>query len=126
MAGYRGPQPQRIAAQQASDVYRYGGYPVTWRDYVGTAAAPNEAAGLGKRPLYAEHTITALFGPIEQPETQTMAGVFAAASILMTTRERVQRQDQIVWRGITYSVDADPAPDPLTSAWNTVINRRKI
>lgn len=122
---YRGPDNGRMQAQQGADIFRYGGYAVTWRRVAGTAAALSNAAGLGAKPLYAEQTITALFGPVAQPEGQTPAGMFAASEFAMTTREAVGRTDEIVWAGVLYRVDSVPVQEPLTSAWNCVITRGK-
>jgi hypothetical protein len=122
---YRGPNNSRIAAQVNADPYRFGGYPATWKHYISASAGASQAAGLGQKPQYTQTTITALFGPLDQPETQGPAGMFAEAQILMTTREKMNRLDEIVWNGVQYRIDSVPTQDPLTSAFYSVINRSK-
>lgn len=119
---YRGPNPDRIRNQQVGDILRYAGHTVTWQQYV-SASAGVSVAGFGSTPSYREQRITALFGPVRQPEVQTPAGMMALGELACTTRERLGRQDRLVWNGVTYRVESDPAPAPMTNAYYCVIKR---
>lgn len=118
---YRGPDARRIAGQEA-DIFRRAGYTATWRQFV-SATSGVPAAGLGGSSYYREQTITALFGAGRQPERQVPGGMIAAAELLVTTRERLGRRDELVWRGETYRVDGDPVPAPVTNQWISPVKR---
>lgn len=117
---YRGPNPERMSAQ-AGDVFQHAGQVVTWRRFV-SANSGIPGVGLGGENFYAERTITALFADANQLESQTPAGLIAAGELVMTTREKIGRSDELVWRGIEYRVDSDPMPARF-DGWTTVIRR---
>lgn len=121
---YRAPNSARIAAQQLGTHFQHAGHTATWKQYI-SASAGVAAAGMGSAPRYREQTITALFGAINQPEQSTPAGLFAAADIYAVTRERVGRSDELVWRGVPYRVESDPAPGRLAGTWISTLKRSK-
>lgn len=118
---YRGPDATRLAREQGVH-FDHAGQPVTWRQYVGTAAGV-PVAGRGAVPRYRESTITALFSVVVAPESPTPAGAFAQAQLTCATRERLGRSDELVWRGVVYRVESDPAPVPITRTWTCVVKR---
>mgnify|MGYP007083421584 CR=1 FL=1 len=123
---YRAPNSARIAAQQLGTHFQHAGHTATWKQYI-SASAGIAAAGMGSAPRYREQTITALFGSghAHAPEQPTPAGLFAAAEIYAVTRERVGRSDELVWRGIPYRVESDPAPGRLAGTWISTLKRSK-
>lgn len=121
---YRAPNSARIAAQQLATHFQHAGHTATWKHYI-SASAGVAAAGMGSAPRYREQTITALFGTVNQPEQPTPAGLFAAADIYAVTRERVGRSDELVWRGVPYRVESDPAPGRLAGTWISTLKRSK-
>lgn len=121
---YRGPNKTR-QRNQVRDLFQYGGYTATWRQYVSSSAG-NADAGLGDRDYYREQTITALLGlGNKRPamERQTNAGMLASDQITATTREQLGRRDELVWRGNTYRVESDPVPSTIGPHWVTEIKR---
>lgn len=118
---YSGPHPERIQAQRET-LFQQGSYTATWRHWV-SATSGNPQIGLDGQDFYRETTISALFGRVDPKERQTPAGMIAAAQISATTKERLERQDQLVWRGITYSIDSDAMPARFIEGWITVLNR---
>lgn len=122
---YRGPQPGRIMAGQREDIFRHAGQTATWMQYI-SASADNPALGLGDAPQYREQLITALLGKVENGEMQTPAGMIAAGQILCVTRERIDRDDALVWRGETYRVESDPAPGRIAQTWITILQRGSV
>ena len=121
---YRGPDPARIQAQQSQNQFAFAGETVVWKTYV-SASAGTPAAGIGASAAYAYRTITALFGPVTQPEVQTPAGMFAAGMFACTTREKLGRNDELVWKSSGYRIDSDPTYSRLSSAWTCIVKRGK-
>lgn len=119
---YHGPNARRIAAQQVDTIFQHAGQAVTWRQYI-SASAGVSVAGFGSTPSYREQTITALFGPVHQPETQTPVGMMAVGELACTTRERLARQDTLVWNGVQYRIDSDPVAARITDAFYCVVKR---
>lgn len=113
--------PARIAHARDS-VFRLAGETVVWRQYI-SASAANPAAGLGDAPIYREQTITALLGKVTQPEAQTPAGLLTSGDVYAVTRERLTARDELVWRGITFRVESDPAPARLAGTWTAILRR---
>lgn len=121
---YRGPDARRIQTQQNDAPFAFAGQVVTWRAYV-SASAGVSVAGFGSVPSYAQRTITALFGPINQPEMQTPAGMVAAGMMACTTREKLGRNDELAWQGTGWRVDSDPAPARIAGTWYCTVKRGK-
>lgn len=120
---YRGVQAGRVAMNLV-DVLRQAGQTATWRQFV-SASDGIAYAGLGDVRHYREQIITALFyqNYQRQPERQTPAGMVAEGAFAVTTRERLGRNDELVWRGVTYRVESDPTPGALAGAWMTTVKR---
>jgi len=120
---YRGVQSERIQRQLA-DVVRQAGHAVTWRQWV---SASNDFAdlGMGATQHYREQTITALFYQSYQAqgEYQTRGGMIAAGDFAVSTREQLGRQDELVWRGITYRIEGDPQPSHVAGMWMVALSR---
>lgn len=118
---YRNPDPARMEVQK-DRAFTYAGQSATWRRWVSaTPAVP--AAGIAARDYFAERPITALFGQLEQVETQTPAGMIIATMVQCTTVEPLGRQDELIWRGITYEVDSDAMQARMGGGWITVLKR---
>jgi hypothetical protein len=119
---YRGPNNQRIGNQQTDAIFRHAGQVATWRQYI-SASAGVPAAGFGDAPQYREQTVTALFGDVKSPEMPYAAGMIAAADIYAVMRERPARQDELLWRGVSYRVESDPAPARLAGTYTMILKR---
>lgn len=123
MPGFRGPDQRRIAGQMADHHYAHMSTPVTWRQYV-SATGGVAVAGIGATGYYREQTISALLRPLPVPgETQTPAGMIAAAQFQVTTREALGRRDELVWANTRYRVEGPAAGVTLTSGYANVIVR---
>lgn len=122
MSPYRTPDAARIQRQQSDAQFAYAGEAVVWKTYT-SASAGIPAAGIGNSAIYVQRTITALFGPISQPEEQTPAGMFAAGMWACTTREKLGRSDELVWRGSSLKVDSDPTPARIAGTWMCTVKR---
>jgi len=121
---YRGNIPARRVNQMAQ-VYAQAGYTATWRRYA-SASAGNPDAGMGDAQYYSESIITALFGMNRTPdlrERQQAVGLLVAADIYAVTREPLGRQDELIWRGVTYRVESDPVPGQMVTGWVTQLKR---
>ncbi len=124
---YRGPQPGRIRQQVDSDIFRHAGQTATWRQYV-SASAGVSVAGFGGSAYYREQRITGVFGDNQTPrfaEKQGAGGMIAAGEMMAVTREKLGKQDELTWRGVTYRVESDPTPSRLDGAWVTILKRGK-
>ena len=125
MSMYSRPDKRRLN-QNAERIYQYAGVTATWRQYVSASAGIPEA-GIGDGQYYRLQTITGQFGTmIGLPrigESNGAAGQIAAGLFQMTTRERIGRQDEIVYNANLYRVESDPVPAPLAGWWVTQIKR---
>ena len=127
MSNYRGPQPQRQARQQAEQIYKFAGETGTWRKFV-SATTGNPVIGLGSAVYYQERPITAhLYGQpgmaLNLPENATMAGMLAVGQFLASTTEPLGRQDELIWRGVTYRVDGDTVPNHIAGTHTVIVKR---
>jgi len=121
---YRGPNPARMQTQVA-DILRQVGQTAVWRQYA-SASDGVDAVGLGETRHYREQTITALFYQgytTNVRERQTPAGLLAAGEFAASTRERLARDDELIWRGVTYRVESDPMPGRVAGLWVAVLAR---
>lgn len=122
------PDPKRLNAN-AERIYLNAGNTATWQQFV-SAVDGNPVAGLGSAVYYREQTLTAHFGmgmaggglPTLM-ENIAAPGQIAAGMVPMTSREKIGRQDQIVWRGTTYRVESDPIPAHIVGWWITMLKR---
>ena len=125
MSQFSRPDRNRINVQ-AEQIFQYAGNTATLRTYVSASAGVPEA-GLGDAAYYAQRTITAQFGsninPPRNMENVAAAGLIAAGMFQMVSRERVGRQDEIIWQGSTYRADSDPVPSVLPGWWVTILKR---
>lgn len=119
---YRNPDQRRIL-NQSQTIFQYAGQTATWRQYI-SASAGVSVAGFGVTPFYAERTITALFAPLPRaPEMQQPAGMIVSDEFQVTTKEHLQRQDELRWRGERYRVDSDPSPATLPGTYVFTVKR---
>lgn len=119
---YRNPDRTRIG-QQSDTIFQHAGQTATWRAYV-SASAGVGVAGMGSTPYYREQAITALFAPLPaNPEMQTPAGMLVADQFQVTTREPMDRRDQLRWRGSTYRIESDPTPATINGFWVSLVKR---
>lgn len=120
---YRNPNQPRIQTQAAT-VFQYAGQTATWRQYVSASTGIMSVMGGGVVVSYREQAITALFAPLPpNPEMQSPAGMIAADQFQVTTRERIGRQDELVWRGSTYRLESDPSPATLPGYFVALVKR---
>ncbi|HLU09912.1 MAG TPA: hypothetical protein VK003_09620 [Oceanobacillus sp.] len=120
---YRGFNPTR-ALNQTRDIFQGAGQTATLKIFV-SAWTGNAALGLGGGSGYQSRVITALFkdAALIQAENPSVGGLVASNMVQMTTKERVTRSDQIVWRGIVHRLDSDPVKEPIFGAWVSLIKR---
>lgn len=125
MSMYSRPNQKRMG-QQAERIYQYAGVTATWRQYVSASAGIPEA-GIGDGQYYRTQTITGQFGVMLSPpkigEGNGAAGQIAAGLFQMVSRERIGRQDEIIYNSAYYRVESDPVPAPLAGWWVTQIKR---
>jgi hypothetical protein len=121
---YSRPNQKRIG-QQSDPIFKYAGVTATWRQYVSASGAVPEA-GIGDTQYYRQSTITGHFGFQFLPrfmENVAAPGLIAAGVVQMSTRERIGRQDEIIYNSGTYRVESDPVPAALPGWWVTQIKR---
>lgn len=115
MAGYRGPDAQRIRAQ-TTNIFQYAGQTALWQHFV-SASGGTPAAGLTNTLYFRETIITALLSNLQQPEGATPAGMLAASRFSVITQERLERDDRLVWNGVDLRIDSDPVTSRITNLW---------
>lgn len=121
---YRGPQSRR-QARQSQQALQYAGVTATWRQFV-SAAGGNEDVGLEDTEYWREQIVTASLGDIDiarLPEHQTPAGLIAKGDLYCVTREKFNREDELVWRGDTYRVESDPVRATINQGWVSLLKR---
>lgn len=119
---YRGPNPLRMF-RQSVDIFQHDGQTATWKSFLGSSTG-NPALGLGGSAIYRTQTITALFAPLpKEGESQSIGGLIAGAEFAVTTREKVQRNDMLVFRGVSYRIESDPMPEKLSNSWVSYVKR---
>jgi hypothetical protein len=118
---YRGPHAERIGTQSEA-IFTHAGQTVTWRRFVSASGTAN-AAGFGAVPQFREQTVLALIGPVKQPEAPGAAGTMVSGELFAVLRERPSRRDELVWRGIHYRVESDPAPASLAGTYTMTLKR---
>lgn len=125
MSMYSRPDKRRMN-QNAEHIYTYAGVTATWRQYVSSSAGVPEA-GISDTPYYRTQTITGQFGVMlnlpKLGEQVAALGLIAAGQFQMVTRERVGRQDEIIYNSAYYRVESDPVPAQLVGWWVTQIKR---
>lgn len=125
MSMYSRPDKHRMN-NQAERIYQFAGSTATWRAYVSASAGVPEA-GIGDTFYYRQQTITGQFGVMlnlpKIGENVAAPGLIAAGQFQMVTRERVGRQDEIIYNSATYRVESDPVPAQLVGWWVTQIKR---
>lgn len=113
---YRGPNPNRIQAQE-SQIALYHAETATWRVHVSGETANSSAyfAGAGRTEHYRETTISGLFATYggNSPmfrELQQAAGMSMSGDLMVSTFQALGDQDEITWRGVRYLVQGDSVP----------------
>ena len=115
---HRGPNARRQQAQVA-EIFRHASVTATWRQYI-SATTGTPDAGLGDTYHYREQTITALIGlgRLRAPEErQTPAGMLTSGEYQCTTREKLGRRDELIWRGVTYRIESEPIASHIGPHW---------
>jgi hypothetical protein len=125
MSMYSRPDRKRLNVN-AERNYQYAGVTAIWKQYISASAGIPEA-GIGDGQYYRQQTITGQFGVMLSPpkigESNGGAGQIAAGMFQMVSRERIGRQDEIVYNGSLHRVESDPVPAPLAGWWVTQIKR---
>lgn len=123
---YRGPQTGRIPLQVEQNIIEHAGQALTWRQFV-SAVSGSTLAGFGATRYYRESTITGVLGraPIQfiVTEGQTPGGAVAQGRFLVTTREKLARDDELVWQGDTYRVESEAIPARMSNMWTVEVKR---
>lgn len=114
--------PNRML-NRAGNIFLNAGQPVLLHR-VASAVPGLAMGGFGSAIYYRDQVITALFSPIPPArEAQAGAGMVIAADFMMTTRESIQRTDQVIWGGNTFRVEGEAVNEPLPGLWYTPITR---
>lgn len=122
MSQFSRPDRNRINVQ-AEQIFQYAGNTATLRTFVSAVTGVPDA-GIGSAVYYAQRTITAQFMSLPSlPENVGGAGLIAAGQFQMVSREKVGRQDELLWRTSTYRIDSDPVPSNLPGWWVTILKR---
>lgn len=121
---YRAPDPTRIANQITDHHLPHLGQPATWRQWVSASTGAYPAvAGFDATPHYREQTITGIFRPLNptqsEGETQTPAGLVAAARMVALTTHPFDLRDELIIAGATWRIDSDSQPAPLAALYLT-------
>jgi len=123
---YRGPQTGRARVQVDQAIIQHAGQGMVWRQFV-SASSGATLAGFGPTRYYRESTITGIMGRAPMlfivPEGQTPAGAMAQGRFLVTTREKLGREDELVWQGDVYRVESEPTPARLSNMWTVEVKR---
>lgn len=126
MSTYRGPNARRLINQHIQDPLHFAGQTAIWRRYV-SASAGTPMAGFGASAVYVDQVITGVFGTppavLKLAQLQTDAGQSMVADFTVATREKLARDDRLIWNGETYRVDGDPVPVPLTNSYISTLKR---
>lgn len=124
MSMYSRPDKKRMNTN-ADRIFTHAGVTATWRQDVSASGAVPEA-GIGDTQYYRAQTITGHFGFQFLPrfmENVAAPGLIAAGVVQMSTRERIGRQDEIIYNSGTYRVESDPVPAAMPGWWVTQIKR---
>jgi len=106
-----------MARQQSDNIFHHAGQTATWRKFV-SASSGNKYVGAGSSYHYIQRQITALFFGVpgqgfKLPEVQTLAGQLTIGQFIVATREVLDAQDELVWRGDTFRIEGDPVPNRI-------------
>lgn len=124
MPGFRGPNRNRINNQRGV-IFRDAGQTATLRTFV-SATVGDSFAGFGDTLSYNDRVITAMFGAFVLPgvpEVQQPGGMIANNMMTVTTRERVDRDDILLWQGETWRIESDPVKSVMDGNWQFQIKR---
>lgn len=125
MSMFSRPDKRRFNAN-AERIYTYAGVTATWKQWVSASVSVPEA-GFGGEDFYRQQTITGQFGVMlnvpKVLEGAGAAGMIAAGTFQMVTREKIGRRDEIQYNGATYRVESDPVPAQMVGWWVTQIKR---
>lgn len=119
---YRGMQGGHLR-HGVDDILRQVGHTAIWRQYI-SASDGIAYAGMGETQHYREQIVTALLyrSYTLQPEGRRAVGAIAEGDFMVSTRERLGRQDELIWRGVTYRVESDPQPNNI-GLWTARLER---
>ncbi len=122
MSMYSRPDKRRMN-NEAERIFQAAGQTATWKCFLSAVAGIPEA-GIGDSAFYNNRLITAQFRALPTfMENVAAPGLIAAGQTQMVSRERIGRQDEILWQGSTYRVESDPAPAPLVGWWACMLKR---
>lgn len=124
---YRGVNSRRNNLNFQSEILRQAGHTALWRQWI-SASAGASFAGFGSAEYYREQVITAIIGQgivATNTEDQRAAGMLAAGTLRITTQQRLASEDEIVWRGVRYSVETESQPSLMDGTWMATIVRRE-
>jgi len=109
--------------RQSRQLAEHLGETATWKKYV-SASAGRPEAGIGDEPCYVHVTITGLFVPVSFDEIAVAGGQLVAGDMRATLVDCLpSKQDEIVWSGVVYRIEADTIPTRGYSGWSTVLLR---
>lgn len=124
---YRGVNSRLNNANFHEHILKQAGHTALWRQYI-SASAGVSVAGFGSAESYREQMITAIFGQgvvATNTEDQRAAGMLAAGTLRITTQQRLASEDEIVWRGVRYTVETESQPSLMDTTWMATIVRRE-
>jgi len=111
----------------------YASEPVTWRQWISASAGSGSAyaAGGGESDCYRDQTISAMFylprtWEARSHEEQTPGGTLIAGDVIASTFQALGEQDQVIWRGVTYTVAGETISMRIAGQlwYRTVLRRR--
>lgn len=124
---YRGVNPRLHNYQFHDNILRQAGHTALWRQWI-SASAGVAFAGFGSAEYYREQVITAIIGQgvvATNTEEQRAAGMLAAGNLRITTQQRLASEDEIIWRGVRYSVETESQPSLIDGTWMATLVRRE-
>lgn len=123
---YRGPQSARMTQQVEQTIIEYAGLPLLWRQFI-SASSGVSLAGFSPTRYFRESVITGVLGraPIQFAvvEGQTPGGALAQGRFNVTTREKLGREDELIWDGDVYRVEGEAIPARMSNMWTVEVKR---
>lgn len=125
MRGYIDPSKRRMNAQTRDHHFQFAGQTANWLAYV-SAVTGNRMMGYPDTLYYRESVITGMFyyGLVRANAQQQYAGgTYPEGAVMMTTRERLSDNDEVIYNGARYRVDANSQPSEMNGYWMTLLRR---
>ena len=110
---------------QAEALFEFAGWWLTWRKFVSRGAEflNSRLDGVSRTETYEDIRIRGLVRWIELDDIQTEAGQFAAGDAMVETWVKLNYQDEVIIQGVTYRVERDSIPNPMTGTYRTFCKR---